>query len=102
MNKKIFVLSVFILALGLFAGTEVAQKSLSSLTPLEELGKRLFFDKNLSTPPGQECAACHAPNVGMTGPDEEINKKGGIYEGAVKGRFGNRKPPAVGQDLKVP
>jgi cytochrome c peroxidase len=95
MNKKIFVLSVFILALGLFAGTEVAQKSLSSLTPLEELGKRLFFDKNLSTPPGQECAACHAPNVGMTGPDEEINKKGGIYEGAVKGRFGNRKPPAA-------
>jgi len=95
MNKKIFVLSVLILALGLFAGTGVGQKSLSSLTPLEELGKKLFFDKNLSTPPGQDCAACHAPNVGMTGPDEEINKKGGVYEGAVKGRFGNRKPPAA-------
>ena len=95
MNKKIFVLSVLILALGLFAGTGVGQKSPSSLTPLEELGKKLFFDKNLSTPPGQDCAACHAPNVGMTGPDEEINKKGGVYEGAVKGRFGNRKPPAA-------
>jgi len=95
MNKKTFVLSVFILALGLFAGTGVAQKSIPSLTPLEELGKRLFFDKNLSTPPGQDCAACHAPNVGMTGPDEEINKKGGVYEGAVKGRFGNRRPPAA-------
>ena len=95
MNKKIVVLSVLILAPGLFAGTGVGQKSLSSLTPLEELGKKLFFDKNLSTPPGQDCAACHAPNVGMTGPDEEINKKGGVYEGAVKGRFGNRKPPAA-------
>ena len=95
MNKKIVVLSVLILAPGLFAGTGVGQKSPSSLTPLEELGKKLFFDKNLSTPPGQDCAACHAPNVGMTGPDEEINKKGGVYEGAVKGRFGNRKPPAA-------
>jgi cytochrome c peroxidase len=31
----------------------------------------------------------------MTGPDEGINKTGGVYEGAVKSRFGNRKPPAA-------
>ena len=36
-----------------------AEKGPAKLTPLEELGKRLFFDKNLSTPAGQECAACH-------------------------------------------
>jgi cytochrome c peroxidase len=79
----------------LFGGVGAGQKTASSLSPLEELGKRLFFDQNLSAPPGQNCAACHAPNVGMTGPDETINKKGGVYEGAVKGRFGNRKPPAA-------
>jgi len=28
------------------------------LTPMEELGKLIFFDENLSTPPGQSCAAC--------------------------------------------
>jgi len=95
MKAKWVLLSVIILVLGLSAGTGLRQKSPSSLTPIEELGKRLFFDKNLSTPPGQDCAACHAPSVGMTGPDEEINKKGGVYEGAVKGRFGNRKPPAA-------
>lgn len=63
------------------------------LAPIEELGKKLFFDENLSTPPGQSCAACHGPEVGWTGANEAINKSGSVYEGAVKGRFGNRKPP---------
>lgn len=79
----------------LLAGGFVGQKTPSSLSPIEELGKKLFFDQNLSNPPGQDCGACHALSVGMTGPDEEINKKGGVYEGAVRGRFGNRKPPAA-------
>ncbi len=67
----------------------------TSLTPQEELGKSLFFDTNLSDPPGQACAACHGPQVGYTGPDEAINKAGAVYEGAVLGRFGNRKPPSA-------
>jgi len=64
------------------------------LTPQEELGKLLFFDAKLSTPAGQACAVCHGPNVGWTGPDEAINRRGAVYEGAMPGRFGNRKPPA--------
>jgi cytochrome c peroxidase len=71
-----------------------AQNAPSRLSPVEELGKRLFFDRNLSSPAGQECAVCHGPSVGFTGPSEHFNKTGGVYEGAVKGRFGNRKPPA--------
>ncbi|MCJ7486963.1 MAG: cytochrome-c peroxidase [Candidatus Aminicenantes bacterium] len=71
-----------------------AQNVPSRLSPIEELGKKLFFDRNLSAPAGQECAACHGPAVGFTGPFEDFNKTGGVYEGAVKGRFGNRKPPA--------
>jgi cytochrome c peroxidase len=93
MNRKTFaVLSVVLLA-GVswivFASSEPA------LTPQQELGKSLFFDTNLSTPPGQSCAACHGPDVGWTGPDETINAGGAVYEGAVAGRFGNRKPPAA-------
>ncbi len=72
----------------------VAIQTRPSLRGLEELGKRLFLDENLSSPPGQNCAACHGVSVGFTGPDELINRSGGVYEGAVKGRFGNRKPPA--------
>lgn len=63
------------------------------LTPIEELGKNLFFDSNLSEPAGQACAACHSPEVGYTGPDRGVNSTGGVYPGAVSSRFGNRKPP---------
>jgi cytochrome c peroxidase len=59
------------------------------------LGEKLFFDTSLSRPPGQSCAACHAPAVGFTGPVEEINRGGSVYPGAVHDRFGNRKPPST-------
>jgi cytochrome c peroxidase len=65
------------------------------LTPQEQLGKNLFFDKNLSTPLGQSCAACHGREVGYTGPHSAVNAAGAVYEGAWPGRFGNRKPPAA-------
>ncbi len=67
----------------------------TELTPVEDLGKKLFFDANLSTPPGQSCASCHSPLVGWTGPDSDVNNALAIYEGAVQGRFGNRKPPTA-------
>lgn len=67
----------------------------AALTPQEELGRNLFFDESLSTPEGQACAACHAPEVGYTGPDSMINALGAVYQGAVNGRFGNRKPPSA-------
>jgi len=66
-----------------------------SLSTLEELGKALFFDTQLSTPPGQSCATCHAPEVGYTGPDSAINAGPAVYPGAVHTRAGNRKPPAA-------
>ncbi len=67
----------------------------SPLQETEKLGKHLFFDKNLSSPAGQSCADCHGAKVGYTGPNQAINAGGAVYEGAVHGRFGNRKPPAA-------
>jgi len=58
----------------------------TSLNPKELLGKHLFFDAKLSVPEGQSCASCHAPEVGFTGPGEEINKAGG-YTRSDKGPF---------------
>jgi len=89
MNKKIVAMLSVVLVVGIFW---IA--SALTLTPQQQLGRSLFFDTNLSTPTGQSCAVCHAPNVGWTGPDEDINEAGAVYEGAVPGRFGNRKPPA--------
>jgi len=70
------------------------EDAVMKLSPMEELGKRMFFDINLSDPAGEACSACHGPAAGWTGPDSGLNLKGSVYEGAKKGRFGNRKPPS--------
>jgi cytochrome c peroxidase len=77
----------------LVLGALQASHSTVVLTPMEQLGKELFFDK-ISSPDRQACAACHHPAVGWTGPNAGINAHGGVYRGAVPQRFGNRKPPS--------
>lgn len=59
------------------------------------LGKAIFFDANLSANGAQSCASCHAPSVGYTGPESQVNASAAVYPGAIDGRFGNRKPPAA-------
>lgn len=66
----------------------------SELTPVEKLGKELFFDP-ISSPDWVSCATCHSPDVGWVGPIPGINVKGAVYRGAVPTRFGNRKPPSA-------
>lgn len=65
-----------------------------NLTPTEQLGKELFFDK-IASPDNMSCADCHGPKVGFTGPNPGINIGGAVYRGAVPQRFGNRKPPSA-------
>jgi cytochrome c peroxidase len=72
-----------------------AELPAAELTPVEQLGKQLFFDTGLSSPPGQACASCHSPETGFSGPDSEVNLKTGVYPGAAPGQFGNRKPQTV-------
>jgi cytochrome c peroxidase len=67
----------------------------ADLTPMEQLGKNLFFDTNLSTPPGQSCAACHDPGTAFAGPNSDINEQTGVYPGAIHTRAGARKPPSA-------
>ena len=57
-----------------------------TLTKKEQLGKKLFLDANLSTPPGQSCAHCHAAEVGFGQPDGSLPVSRGVYPD----RFGNR------------
>ena len=72
-----------------------------NLTPIEELGKQLFFDK-IASPDNMSCADCHIPEVGFTGPTSEINAHGAVYPGAVEQRFGNRKPPSAAYATSSP
>lgn len=65
------------------------------LSPLAQLGKKIFFDNTLSNPPGMACATCHAPAAGFTYPVSQVNAQFGVAPGIVPGRFGNRKVPTV-------
>jgi cytochrome c peroxidase len=87
MNKKTTYLIFGILLI--FSSALFSQ----TLTPIEQLGKKLFFDK-ISNPDRQSCASCHAPEVGFVGPIPGFNAHGAVYPGAVPQRFGNRKPPS--------
>jgi cytochrome c peroxidase len=88
--KKMVLAFTVILLFTCLAGFVAAQ----GLTDIEELGKSIFFDDNLSINQNQSCAACHAPKVGWTGPESDINASGAVYEGSIPDRFGNRKPPS--------
>ena len=59
------------------------------MTPLETLGRQLFFDDQLSSPPGQACASCHAPGAAFTDPRRDKPTSPGV----LAGRFGNRNSP---------
>jgi cytochrome c peroxidase len=67
----------------------------ATLTPIEELGKSIFFDENLSINKNQSCASCHGPEAGWTGPESDTNAGGAVYGGSIAGRFGDRKPPSA-------
>jgi cytochrome c peroxidase len=108
MKKKplLFLVALFLLAGALFYScadelsmenqdVSTLKKAQSDLdSPLEQLGKELFFDK-ISDPGSMSCADCHDPKVGFTGPIPAINLHGAVYRGAVPQRFGNRKPPSA-------
>lgn len=93
-GRKILVFVMFIfLAISLNA---------LALTDKEELGKLIFFDKNLSVPsegdPGQSCASCHSPDAGFSEPDTDLP----VSEGAFLGRFGTRNSPSAAYAVFFP
>jgi cytochrome c peroxidase len=92
--KAVPVVVIFCSAFVLLAGSVALTQRATSLTPVERLGKELFFD-NISQPAKSvSCASCHTPSAGWTGAVAGLNVHGGVYRGAVPTRFGNRKPPS--------
>jgi cytochrome c peroxidase len=84
------------------AGAMADKPSSPALTPIEQLGKSIFFDTQLSLRKNQSCADCHDPKAGGTGPIPGINKTGAVYPGSVKTRFGARKPPTSAYATPAP
>jgi len=86
---------VLFLAVFAIAGCEGPESSVeatsavgqqASLTPKENLGKLLFFDPMLSTPPGQACSHCHSPSAGFGNPNQQLPVSRGVHPD----RYGNR------------
>jgi len=78
------------------AGMPIKGSGLPFSEDLAHLGDQIFDDKNLSVGRNQACNTCHSSAWGFTGPAPTTNPKvrGGVYEGSIPGRFGDRKPPS--------
>jgi cytochrome c peroxidase len=100
-KKSLLVPLLFVLVLILVSALATAAAD-PELSPMEQLGKSIFFDENLSINKNQSCATCHGPEVGFTGPDADINAAGAVYEGSILGRFGDRKPPSAAYATQSP
>jgi cytochrome c peroxidase len=91
MLKFLYLIIVSILVFNAGCSDNSNRKERVDLNSKEKLGKLLFNDKNLSTPPGQACADCHAESAGFADPLKEIPVSRGVY----KDRFGNRNDLTV-------
>ncbi|TFH63965.1 MAG: c-type cytochrome [Gemmatimonadales bacterium] len=69
-----------------------------TLTPKEGLGKLLFFDPMLSTPPGQACSHCHSPVAGFGNPNQQLPVSRGVHPD----RYGNRNDMTASYAAHIP
>jgi len=104
MNKKIglFLATICVMILLLVISLATVSANGSPLSPVEQLGKSIFFDESLSINENQSCASCHGPEVGFTGPLSGTNAHGAVYEGSIPGEFGDRKPPSAAYATQSP
>ena len=101
---KLFVILFWTAVLGVILASTVDLRTEASTDPksnglpfsqeLADLGDQIFDDQNLSIGRNQACNSCHSAAWGFTGPLEEVNAHGAVYEGSIPGRFGDRKPPS--------
>jgi cytochrome c peroxidase len=102
MKHLIFILTgplvLFIILMNSCKPSAQDAKVSTELTRKEQLGKLLFFEKSLSTPVGQDCAACHNPDFAFADPDTGLP----VSKGAVDGCYGNRNDMPAAYAAYVP
>lgn len=96
MKTRLLFVSLFFAIL-----SSSCSKDETSYTPIPnekmELGKKIFFDTNLSNPIGQACASCHAPEKGFSDPANNA-----ISNGALSNMFSNRNAPSLSYNVFSP
>ncbi|MCU7842796.1 MAG: c-type cytochrome [Candidatus Thiodiazotropha sp. (ex Monitilora ramsayi)] len=74
-------------------GGDTGTTSGGSTVTMVELGRKLFFDTDLSSGSNQSCASCHDPANGFADPRVTVNAP--VSEGSVGGAFGDRNAPTA-------
>lgn len=97
-NSKPLIMMVFISMILIVGCNQNEIPDPPDLSLKEQLGKQLFFDESLSTPPGQSCATCHDPSVAFADPETSLP----VSRGAVHGLYGNRNDMTVSYSMYVP
>ncbi len=64
----------------------------------ERLGKLLFFEESLSTPPGQACSTCHSPEIAFADPESDLP----VSKGARPGLYGSRNDMTIAYAAFIP
>lgn len=78
--------------------TSLSLMAEKKLTLEQQLGKKIFFDKNLSSPVGESCASCHDIKTSLTDPIQSSP----VSLGAVSGRKGTRNAPSAAYSAFAP
>ena len=90
-----FILYLFFLFVTISCSIEEPEFE-ENLTPIEKLGKFIFFDTNLSEPAGLSCAKCHEPDNGFMGNnDSMLENPIGVAIGTHSNLIGIRNTPSV-------
>ncbi len=71
--------------------SQLSLQTQAQLTLKQQLGQRIFFDKNLSEPAGQACASCHDPKVAFS----DVAQDSPVSKGAISERTGTINSPAL-------
>ncbi len=82
-------------AASFFASTVLSKAGTQTIDSVEELGKSLYFDANLSQNRTQSCATCHAAENGFVDPrDTKMGKMVSLGDDGTS--FGDRNAPTAG------
>ncbi len=68
---------------------------------MRSVGKKIFFDENLSSNGNQSCGSCHDPAAGFADPGV-TTPAAPVSEGSVTGAFGNRNAPTAAYASLIP
>lgn len=104
MQRIWLLMSITIITLAIFScggGDGSSQSSGASNSPtVISVGRKIFFDTNLSSNGNQSCASCHDPEHGFADPDASVTAP--VSEGSIANAFGNRNAPTAAYASFIP